>query len=111
MRMAYVADDFLQWKESECQVKKIAFSSLVTVNVLRFCENLYASVSFFIYAFAVVAKALHLGAALRTFVGGMALMGGIVLASGVNSIPSALLTLATFAVASLCLKEEKGGAA
>lgn len=49
----------------------------------------------------------------RTAVGGVALMGGMVLATGADTIPQALLTLAAFMVAGTCLheKEEKGGAA
>lgn len=56
-----------------------------------------------------------IGAALthRTAVGGVALMGGMVLATGADNIPQALLTLAAFMVAGACLheKEEKGGEA
>lgn len=55
------------------------------------------------------------GAALthRHAVGGVALMGGMALASGADSIPQALATLAAFAVAAMCLNdlEEKGGEA
>jgi len=49
----------------------------------------------------------------RTTVGGVALMGGMVLATGADNIPQALLTLAAFMVAGACLheKEEKGGEA
>lgn len=49
----------------------------------------------------------------RTAVGGVALMGGMVLATGADNIPQALLTLAAFMVAGACLheKEEKGGEA
>lgn len=49
----------------------------------------------------------------RTAVGGVALMGGMVLATGADTIPQALLTLAAFMVAGVCLheKEEKGGEA
>ena len=48
---------------------------------------------------------------LRTAAGGVALMGGMVLATGADTIPQALLTLAAFAVAGTCLREEeeKGG--
>lgn len=50
---------------------------------------------------------------LRTAAGGVALMGGMVLATGADNIPQALLTLAAFMVAGACLheKEEKGGEA
>ena len=54
-----------------------------------------------------------IGAALthRTAMGGVSLVAGLVLATGADSIPQALLTLAAFAVAAKCLheKEEKGG--
>lgn len=47
----------------------------------------------------------------RTAMGGVALMGGMVLATGADTIPQALMTLAAFAVAGTCLheKEEEGG--
>ena len=47
----------------------------------------------------------------RTAVGGVALISGMVLATGADTIPQALLTLAAFVVAGACLheKQEKGG--
>ena len=49
--------------------------------------------------------------ATRLAIGGLSLMGGMVLASGADTVAQALLTLAAFAVAGACLHEEgeKGG--
>ena len=46
-------------------------------------------------------------------VGGVSLISGMVLATGADTIPQALLTLTAFVVAGACLheKQEKGGAA
>lgn len=51
--------------------------------------------------------------ATRLAIGGVSLMGGMVLASGADTVAQALLTLAVFAVAGACLHEEgeKGGEA
>lgn len=88
-------------------VKETPFSLHVTENVLTIQENVNARVRNLIERCT--------GAALthRHAVGGVALMGGMALASGADSIPQALATLAAFAVAATCLNDlkEKGGEA
>lgn len=70
--------------------------------VLRISRNLNTSVKQMI-----AATLSH-----RHAVGGVALISGMALATGADTIPQALLTLAAFLVAGTCLheKQEKGGA-
>ena len=87
----YAPESFLEWKESESNANQLASSTIV----LRLR--------------AIVERASM--RATRLAIGGLSLMGGMVLASGADTIPQALLTLAAFAVAGACLHEEgeKGG--
>ena len=88
----------------EC-VKENGISLQVIENVSKISENLNTRVKNFIECTT--------GAALthRHAVGGVALISGLVLATGADTIPQALLTLAAFLVAGTCLheKQEKGG--
>ena len=79
-------------------VKETGFS---LHNVLRFIENLNRSINF------ILSRTVR-----RETVGIQALVAGLVLATGADTIPQALLTLAAFAVAAKCLheEEEEGGA-
>ena len=85
---------------------------------LRRKENAINAILLAPHAFTLKLSAIikrTIGAALthRAAVGGVALISGMVLASGADTIPQALITLAAFMVAGACLREEeeKGGAA
>lgn len=84
-------------------VKEKPFSLHDTGNVLRFIGTLNRSINF-IFRRTVTVN--------REAVGGVSLVAGLVLATGADTIPQALLTLAAFAVAAKCLheEEEEGGA-
>ena len=86
------------------RVKETPFSLHNTGNVLGFIGNLNRSINF-IFRRTVTVN--------REAVGGVSLVAGLALATGADTLPQALLTLAAFVVAGACLheKEEKGGAA
>lgn len=87
----FAPECFLAWKESESDANKVASSAII----LRLR--------------AIVERASM--RATRLAIGGLSLMGGMVLASGADTVAQALLTLAAFVVAGACLqeKQEKGG--
>lgn len=103
-------------------VKETPISLHVSENVLKIQENLNArflrrkenaTYAILLALNAILERCINAILTHRTAVGGVALMGGMVLATGADNIPQALLTLAAFMVAGACLheKEEKGGEA
>ena len=86
---------FLQGKESERSANQIALNAiLLKLN-------------------ATIGRCTGAALTHRHMVGGVALMGGMALASGTDTVPQALLTLAAFTVAAVCLNDlkEEGGEA
>ena len=85
---------FLEWKESERNTIQLALHAITTK------------------LSAVIERTTGAALTHRAAVGGVALISGMALATGADSIPQALLTLAAFAVAAKCLheEEEEGGA-
>ena len=81
------------------RVKETPFSLHNTGNVLGFIGNLNRSINF-IFRRTVTVN--------REAVGGVSLVAGLALATGVDTIPQALLTLAAFLVAGTCLHEKQG---
>ena len=103
-------------------VKETPISLHVSDNVFRIHENLNTRVlrrkenainAILLALNAIIERCTSAALTHRHAVGGVALMGGMVLATGADNIPQALLTLAAFMVAGACLheKEEKGGEA
>lgn len=79
------------------RVKETPFSLHDTGNVLRFIGTLNRSINF------IFRRTVN-----REAVGGVSLVAGLVLATGADTIPQALLTLAAFLVAGTCLHEKQG---
>lgn len=101
-------------------VKETPISLHVSDNVFRIQENLNTrflrrkenAINAILLALnAIIERCTSAALTHRHAVGGVALMGGMVLATGADTIPQALMTLAAFMVAGACLheKEEKGG--
>ena len=95
MNLGLGAESFLKWKESERSANQIALNAIKLMLI------------------AVIIRVKVAAMAHREALGGVALSAGLVLATGADTIPQALLTLAAFMVAGACLheKEEKGGEA
>jgi len=91
---------FLEWKESESNANQLAGNAILLKVPAVFTR-------------LRVAVEQTTGTALthRHAVGGVALISGMVLASGADTVAQALLTLAAFLVAGACFHEEgeKGG--
>ena len=95
MNIGLTAESFLKWKESERSANQIALNAIKLMLI------------------AVIIRVKVAAMAHREALGGVALAAGLALATGADTLPQALLTLAAFMVAGACLheKEEKGGAA